>query len=232
MICLTFRCTRIDSLLHDLWEVANEANVKEGVEFMREVEVLVEKETVCRTPTSTCVMSKFRDSRVDTFLLGKTMQECSAGHVEAREGSCEDLRTLRERMDQVVHEYASEKGLVEHIRESALGLLERADCKAPATHERKLSSSLPECTIPSEGFYELRESCRLTGEITVGSGKTLTIVGVGAPTIDREQSGRHFYVTGGGHLNVTGVTLANGKVTVGQCKLDFVIGVCVVFHGC
>ena len=25
------RCTRIDSLLHDLWEVANEANVKEGL---------------------------------------------------------------------------------------------------------------------------------------------------------------------------------------------------------
>jgi hypothetical protein len=207
------RCTRIDSLLHDLWEVTNEANVKEGMEFMRRVEVLVEKETVCRTPTSTCVMSKFRDSRVDMFLLGKTMQECSAGHVEAREGSCEDLRRLRERMDQVVHEYASEKGLVEQIRESALGLLERAECKAPATHERKLSSSLPECTIPSEGFYELTESCRLTGQINVGSGKTLTIVGVGAPTIDREEKGRHFSVTGGGHLNVTGVTLANGKVT-------------------
>eukprot|EP00949_MAST-11_sp_MAST-11-sp1_P004699 g4699.t1 len=116
-------------------------------------------------------------------------------------------------MDEVAHEYASEKGLVEHIRESALGLLERADCKAPATHERKLSSSLPECTIPSEGFYKLTESCRLTSEISVGNGKTLTIVGVGAPTIDREQNGRHFYVTGGGHLNVTGVTLANGKVT-------------------
>ena len=207
------RCTRIDSLLHDLWEVANEANVKEGLEFMREVEVLVEKETVCRTPTSTCLANKFRDSRVDMFLLGKTMQECSAGHVEAREGSCEDLRRLRERMDQVVHEYASGKGLVEHIRESAWRLLERAECKAPATHERKLSSSLPICTIPSEGFYRLTESCRLTGQISVGSGKTLTIVGVGAPTIDREQSGRHFYVTGGGHLNVTGVTLANGKVT-------------------
>ena len=187
--------------------------MKAGLEFMREVEVLVEKETVCRTPTSTCVMSKFRDSRVDMFMLGKTMQECSTGHAEAREGSCEDLQTLRERIVQVVHEYASEKGLVDHIRESALGLLERADCKGPATYERKLSSSLPECTIPSEGFYELRESCRLTSEITVGSSKTLTIVGIGAPTIDREQNGRHFKVSGGGHLNVTGVTLANGKVT-------------------
>ena len=202
----------MDLLLHDLWEVTNEANVKEGVEFMRSVEILVEKETVCRTPTSTCVMSKFRDSHVDVVLLGKTMQECSAGHVEAREGSCEDLRTLRERMDQVVHEYASAKILVEQIRESAWGLLERPGCKAPATHGRKLSS-LPICTIPSEGFYKLTESCRLTGQINVGSGKTLTIIGVGAPTIDREQSGRHFYVTGGGHLNVTGVTLANGKVT-------------------
>ena len=144
------------------------------------------------------------------------MQECSAGDVEAREGSCEDLRTLRERVDQVVHGHASAKGLVDHIRESALGLLERADCKAPATHERKLSSSLPECAIPSEGFYELTESCRLTSEISVGSGKTLTIVGVGAPTINREQNGRHFYVRGGGHLNVTGVTLANGKVTGGN----------------
>ena len=220
------RCTRIDSLLHDLWEVANEANVKEGLEFMREVEVLVEKETVCRTPTSTCLANKFRNSRVDAFLLGKTMQDCSAGHVEAREGSCEDLRTLRERMDQVVHEYASEKGLGEHIRESALGLLERADCKGPATHERKLSSSLPECTIPSEGFYELTESCRLTSEITVRSGKTLTIVGVGAPTIDREQSGRHFSVTDGGHLNVTGVTLANGKAGV-SLEEDHVDGLCV-----
>ena len=140
------RCTRIDSLLHDLWEVTNEANVKEGLEIMREVEVLVEKETVCRTPTSTCVMSKFRDSRVDMFLLGKKMQECSAGHVEAREGSCEDLRTLRERMDQVVHEYASEKGLVEHIRESALGLLERADCKVQQRMNascRRLCQSAP-----------------------------------------------------------------------------------------
>ena len=54
---------------------------------------------------------------------------------------------------------------------------------------------LPDCTIPSEGFYKLTESCRLTGEITVGSGKTLTIVGIGAPTIDREQNGRHFSVT-------------------------------------
>ena len=207
------RCTRIDSLLHDLWEVANEANVKEGLEFVREVEVLVEKETVCRTPTSSCLANKFRDSRVDAFLLGKTMQECSAGHVEAREGSCEDFQQLRERMDQVVHEYASEKGLVEQIRESAGRLLERAECKAPATHGRKLSSSLPNCTIPTEGFYRLTESCRLTDQITVGSGKTLTIVGIGDPIIDREQNGRHFYVSGGGHLNVTGVTLANGKVT-------------------
>ena len=209
------RCTRIDSLLHDLWEVANEANVKEGLEFVREVEVLVEKETVCRTPTSSCLANKFRDSRVDAFLLGKTMQECSAGHVEAREGSCEDFQQLRERMDQVVHEYASEKGLVEHIRESTGRLLERAECRAPATHERKLSSSLPICSFQSatEDFYELTESCRLTDQITVGSGKTLTIVGIGAPIIDREQNGRHFYVSGGGHLNVTGVTLANGRVT-------------------
>ena len=209
------RCTRIDSLLHDLWEVANEANVKEGLEFVREVEVLVEKETVCRTPTSSCLANKFRDSRVDAFLLGKTMQECSAGHVEAREGSCEDFQQLRERMDQVVHEYASEKGLVEQIRESAGRLLERAECKAPATHGRKLSSSLPICSFQSasEGFYRLTESCRLTDQITVGSGKTLTIVGIGDPIIDREQNGRHFYVSGGGHLNVTGVTLANGRVT-------------------
>ena len=159
-------------------------------------------------------MSKLRDSRVDAFLLGKTMQECSVGHVEAREGSCEDLRRLRKRMDQVVHEYASGKGLVEQILESTWRLLERAECKPPATHERKLSSSLPACTIPREGFYRLTESCRLTSEITVGSGKALTIVGVGAPTIDREQSGRHFYVRDGGHLNVTGVTLANGKAYV------------------
>ena len=121
---------------------------------------------------------------------------------------------------------SSGKGLVEHIRESALGLLERADCKGPATYERKLSSSLPECAIPSEGFYELTESCRLTGQISVGSGKTLTIVGVGAPTIDREQSGRHFSVTGGGHLNVTGVTLANGKASV-SLEEDHVDGLCV-----
>ena len=133
--------------------------------------------------------------------------------MEAREGSCEDFQQLRERMDQVVHEYASEKGLVEQIRESAGRLLERAECKAPATHGRKLSSSLPTCTIPTEGFYRLTESCHLTDQITVGSGKTLTIVGIGDPTIDREQNGRHFYVSDGGHLNVTGVTLANGRVT-------------------
>jgi hypothetical protein len=60
--------------------------------------------------------------------------------VEAREGSCEDFQQLRERMDQVVHEYASEKGLVEQIREFALGLLERAECKAPATHGRSASN--------------------------------------------------------------------------------------------
>ena len=60
----------------------------------------------------------------------------------------------------------------------------------------------------------------------MGSGKTLTIVGVGAPTIDREQSGRHFYVTGGGHLNVTGVTLANGKGSV-SLEEDHVDGLCV-----
>ena len=52
----------------------------------------------------------------------------------------------------------------------------------------------PICTIPSEGLYELTESCRLTSEITVENGKTLTIVGIGAPTIDREQNGRHFSV--------------------------------------
>ena len=50
----------------------------------------------------------------------------------------------------------------------------------------------------------------------MADGKTLTIVGVGAPTIDREESGRHFNVTGDGHLNVMGVTLANGKVTEGN----------------
>ena len=141
------RCTRVDLLLQDMWEVANEANVKEGLEFMREVEVAVEKGTVCQTPTSACVMSKFRDACVDMFLLGKRMQECSAGHVEAREGSCEDLRTLRERMDQVVHEHASEKGLVENIRESAFRLLERAECKGPQ-HMGANCRRLPICTIP------------------------------------------------------------------------------------
>ena len=37
------RCSRVDALLHDLWEVANEENLKEGREFVREVEALVEK---------------------------------------------------------------------------------------------------------------------------------------------------------------------------------------------
>ncbi len=209
---LDLRCVHMDLLLKDLWEVTNEANVKEGLEFMREVEIMVEKETVCRTPTSSCLANKFRDSRVDVFLLGKTIQECLAGHVEAREGSCEDLVKLRGRVDQMLHGHASGMGFAEHLRKTALRLLERVECEASTTHGRKLSSSLPACIIPSEGFYELTESCRLTSEITVGSGKTLTIVGIGAPTIDRDESGRHFTVTSGGHLNVTGVTLANGKV--------------------
>ena len=87
---------------------------------------------------------------------------------------------------------------------------------AQATHAtlnmygRKLSSSPAECTIQSERFYELTKSCRLTDEIIVPNGKTLTIVGIGAPTIERDEKGRHFYVTGGGHLKMTGVTLADG----------------------
>ena len=208
----SLRCTRAGSLMHDLWEVVNEANVREGMDFMREAEGTVEKQALCQTPTSSCVMSKFRDSHVDVSLLGRTIKKCSVGLAEAREASCEDLQKLRERIQGVVHQYESERDLIEQIRASALRLLERRECKVPAAYSRKLSSSLPDCTIPSEGYYILNASCRLTAEITVGSNMTLTIVGVGAPTIDREENGRHFNVTGGGHLNVTGVTFANGKV--------------------
>eukprot|EP00949_MAST-11_sp_MAST-11-sp1_P004584 g4584.t1 len=200
------RCTHVDSLLRNLWKAVNEANVKEGLEFMRGVEAMVEKETVCRTPTSSCLAKKFRDARVDVLLLGKTMQECSAANVKAKKGSCEDLQKLRERVDQVVHQYASVKDVVEHI---ASALLQRAECNVPEKNRRKLSS-LPDCTIPSAGFYELTESCRLTRRISVLGGKTLTIVGVGTPTIDREENGWHFDVYSGCHLNVTGLTLTNG----------------------
>ena len=41
---------------------------------------------------------------------------------------------------------------------------------------------------------------------------TLTIVGIGNPTIDRGEDGRHFTVNG--HLNMTGVTLTKGKASV------------------
>ena len=41
------RCMRVDLLLHNQCEVANEANVKEEQDFMRLVEGMVEKETNC-----------------------------------------------------------------------------------------------------------------------------------------------------------------------------------------
>ena len=119
---------------------------------MREVEVLVEKETVCRTPKSTC-LNKFRNSRVDAFLLGKTMRSVQQD-MWRRARFLRGSATLRERMDQL-HEYARKKVLSSRFG-ICPGLLE-GQTAGSNTYERKLSSSLPECTIPSEGFYELTE---------------------------------------------------------------------------
>eukprot|EP00949_MAST-11_sp_MAST-11-sp1_P000861 g861.t1 len=209
---MQIRCTRVDSLLHDLWGVIHEAKLVEGRKFMYEAEVLVEKETACRTPTSSCLARKFR---FHTFLQEKTTQECTGGDMEARDGSCEDLRVLLRRVEDVMRGYMAKKrgGLVGEIREIARRLLQREECKASARHRpgRKLSFQ-PNCTIPSEGLYELKESCLLASDVVVEGNQTLTIVGEGAPTIDRGGNGRHFTVIGGGHLNVTSVTLANGNI--------------------
>eukprot|EP00949_MAST-11_sp_MAST-11-sp1_P003667 g3667.t1 len=71
------------------------------------------------------------------------------------------------------------------------------------------------CNIPSEGFYELTENCNLAAEIVVESRKTLTIVGVGAPTIDRGGSGRHFTVRGALTLHGAIVLINGGNVSQG-----------------
>ena len=203
-------------------EVANEANIGEGYDFIREVEVFVEKETPCQTLTSACVTSKFRDSPLNSFLLSRTMKNCFSENVEARKGSCHDLRRLRKRVHEVANEHVGKRSLLWQISKYASRLLQRAECKILGHHNhRRRLSSLPDCTIPSERFYKLKENCSLVEEIVVENEKKLVIVGINAPTIDREETdGRHFHVTNGGYLNITGVTLANGKVkggNVGYC---------------
>ena len=85
----------------------------------------------------------------------------------------------------------------------------REDCKAVVPHGRRLAECPP---IPTSGYYEITEDCSLSSTITVQAGETLTIVGIGNPTIDRGKGGRHFTVNG--HLIMTGVTLTKGKTDV------------------
>ena len=70
----------------------------------------------------------------------------------------------------------------------------------------------------TNGYNVLSKSCFMTSQISIGSGKTLKIkkseTVVGEIIIDREATklspGKHFYMNGGGALEVEGVTLTGG----------------------
>ena len=68
------------------------------------------------------------------------------------------------------------------------------------------------CSFPSEGRYEIRESCSLVSEVRVENGRALAIVGVGSPTIDRAHGGgMHFIVSNKSRLSIEGVVIVNGN---------------------
>ena len=161
----------------------------------------MEEFTPCQTPTSSCLVKALRDD------LTAEAHEC-APVADLSEGTCEDVRELQGRVEEVIERYPG-LGIIDTVR-TLLGKI-REDCKAVVPHGRRLA----ECpTIPTSGYYELTEDCSLSSTITVPAGQTLTIVGIGNPTIDRGEGGRHFTVNG--HLNMTGVTLTKGKVSVSR----------------
>ena len=117
-----------------------------------------------------------------------------------------EVGALQRRVEAVIQKYPGLK--ITGTARDFLGTLPD-DCRAVVSHGRQLA----ECpTIPTSGYYELKADCSLSATIIVPANKTLTIVGIGKPTIDRGYGGRHFTVHG--HLNMTGVTLTKGKVNV------------------
>eukprot|EP00949_MAST-11_sp_MAST-11-sp1_P000095 g95.t1 len=187
-------CWRVQSLLTDLANATN-VGIKEGSDLITQVETYVEEFTPCQTATSSCLAKGLRDSASDT--------ERCVSVAELREGTCKEVGALQRRIEAVIEKYSG-LGTVDNVR-TLLGKI-REDCKAVVPHGRRLA----ECpTIPTSGYYELTADCSLSSTITVPANKTLTIVGIGNPTIDRGEGGRHFIVNG--HLNMTGVTLTKGK---------------------
>ena len=114
---------------------------------------------------------------------------------------------LQRRIKAVIERYSG-LGIVDNVH-NLLGKI-REDCKAVVPHGRRLASAHYDSNL--QGYYELTADCSLSETIEVPAGQTLTIVGIGNPTIDRGESGRHFFVNG--HLKMTGVTLTKGKVSV------------------
>ena len=194
-------CSRVDDLLSNLANATRVGgDIKEGLEFVAQVESYVEEFTSCQTPTSSCLAKAFRDPTVEKH-------GCDAGK-DLREGMCEEVSALRGRVEEVIAKYP---GL--RVTDAVRGILGkiRDACKAVVPHGRRLA----ECpTIPTSGYYELTANCSLSSTITVPAGETLTIVGIGNPTIDRGEGGRHFVVNG--HLKMTGVTLTKGYLDVSR----------------
>ena len=104
-------CWRIQSLLADLANVTD-VGIKEGSALMAQVESHVEKATPCQTATSSCLVRALRnDSTAETH-------EC-APVTDVREGTCEDVRELQERVEEVIERYPG-SGINDTVR-SLLG---------------------------------------------------------------------------------------------------------------
>eukprot|EP00949_MAST-11_sp_MAST-11-sp1_P005219 g5219.t1 len=190
-------CSEVQSLLSNLANATSvgDGGIKEGAELMAQVETYVEEFTPCQTPTSSCLAKALRDDSTHEA------HEC-APDADMSEGMCEEVNALRRHVEAVIQKYPG-LGILDSVREF-LGAL-RKDCKAVVPHGRRLA----ECpTIPTSGYYELTEDCSLSSTITVPADKTLTIVGIGNPTIDRMKEGQHFVVLGS--LTMTDITLIGG----------------------
>ena len=108
---------------------------------MAQVESYVEEFTPCQTPTSSCLARALRNDPT------AEAHEC-APVADLSEGTCEDVRELQRRVEEVIERYP---GLGITYCSQLLGNI-REDCKAVVPHGRRLA----ECpTIPTSGYYEL-----------------------------------------------------------------------------
>ena len=76
--------------------------------------------------------------------------------------------------------------------------------------------------IADGAVIRIASSFDWTGEVTIGSGVTVTVTndeGVEQPILDRQRGGRFFTVEKGGTLVVSGLTFQNGFTPVSRCML-------------